>query len=597
MAAALRPILAGMGKVLLYVGAGYVFLVLISSALFTGPSGLPLLILAAIAFVLYRSGALDRLRPQIEGRVHVAAGTAPPAPRDALHAEASRYVRRFEGVERNLAAALAEDPLESPALVAVLASYLHEPPDARAGVEEEYRRQRDRLLTWRGRARSLGSPQLLENDALRSWLAEAEALDTELVAIERYVADIEGRAVAAEGLTDEALERVTRAGELLAAARTSVAAVADADSARALNERLDVAEKKRRDAWSALEKRKERPVSALRLADEATAVADEVTGEAGRIVGLPREVERRVAELETALRQVEGDLERVHDEFEAAASSYAPSSWREIGGVGHAARRAADRARRLLATAASLAGSSDPDELVQADRELEEARAALADAARLREAIERHLAKLETAAIEGRERVVRAEQEIDRAWSAARRRGNVAGAEELLRRASDLVGQAREGLASHQPDWLTIVELADRAAALVREAEAGGAAVAAESPRLELERVKARAKEARDSAWAQAIVRPVTAEIAPTLLQAAEDAYQAALRAERSAGDKTEADGLAAACAAFEQAERAAIAFCREIEGVDGQERAEAGEGDVAHTLVWDLRLTRPPRS
>ncbi|HEX2045083.1 MAG TPA: hypothetical protein VHF23_05600 [Gaiellaceae bacterium] len=589
-----------MGKILLYLGAGYVALVLISSALFTGPGGLPLLVLAAIVFALYRAGALDRLRPQANERVRLAPASAAPAPaEDALHADALRYVRRFEGAEGRLAAALPEDPLESPALVAVLASYLHEPPAARMGVEREYREQRDRFLAWRRSARLLASPHLLDESGLRGWLAAAEELGAELSEVERYVAEIEDRAEAAEGLADEALERATRAGELLGAARASAAAVPDEESARALNERLDVAEAKHGDAWKALEKGKERPVTALRLAEEAAALADEVARQAARIAGLPAEIERRLSELQSSLAQVEAELERVHEEFEAASSSYAPSCWHEIGGVGHAARRATDRARRLLASAARLAGSADADELGRAERELEDARLALADASRLRGAIERHLAKLETAAVEGRDRVVRAEQEIDRAWSAARRREDASGDEELLRRATDLVEQAREGLAKPQPDWLTIVELADRAGALARETDSGtSTAGASESPQLTLERVKARAKEARDSAWAHVIVRPAAAEAAPALLEAAEEAYQSALRAERSAGGASEGERLASALAAFEEAERAASAFCREVEGVDDALAARFQEGEVrvAHTLVWDLKLTRTGR-
>jgi hypothetical protein len=596
MAPASRPILTGMGKILLYVGAGYVFLVLVSSALFTGPSGLPLLVLAAIVFLLYRAGALDRLRPRVNAALGpVGAVRAPAPPADAL-----RYMRRFDGAERRLGAALPEDPLDSPALVAVLASYLHEPPAARAVVEEEYCRQRARLLEWRRRVHLLGAPYAVDERVFRGWLAEAKELDAELSGIERYVAEIERRAEGAEGLADEAVARTARAGELLAAARASVAALPDASSAGALNERLHVAETKQREAWSALEKGNERPVTALRLADEVAALADDVARQGARIAGLPAEIERRLVELETALEDVETSLERVHEEFEAAASSYAPSSWHEIGGVGHAARRARDRARRLHGSAARLARSGDPDELARAERELEEARLALADAGRLREAIERHLAKVETAAVEGRDRVVRAEQELDRAWSALRPDERGAG-DDVLQRAADLVEQARDGLRKPQPDWLTIVELAERGAALARGAQSGGSSPAAppRSRELGLDDAKAQAKEARDSAWAQAIVRPATAEAAPALLQAAEDAYQAALRAETSVTESSDEGSLAAAVAAFEQAERAAKAFCREVEDLEDARESgrDARETHVAHTLVWDLQVTRSVRS
>ncbi len=590
-----------MGKILLYAGAGYVFLVLVSAALFTGPSGLPLLILAAVVFFLYRAGTLEKLDPR--GNVPfglLRAAQLPALPSDELLADALRYVRRFDGAARRLAAAFPEDSLENPALVAVLAAYLHEPAEARESVEDEYRGQRVRFLAWRQNLGLLGSPHGLDEGGLHAWLQEARDLDVELSAIETYAAEIRSRAEATDGLTEKALEQAARAGELLASARAAAAAVADSGSARALNERLDVAQAKHREAWSALEKGNERPVTARRLADEAAAVADDIAKQAARIAALPKTVERRLSALATSIEGVRGDVERVHEEFEAAAASYAPSCWHEIGGVGHAARRALERARRLHESALRRAGSGDVDQLERAERDAEEAGLAVADGAKLAKAIERHLAKLEAAAVDGRERVVRAEQELDRAWSALRRdeRG---GGDDVLRRAADFVQQARDGLGKPQPDWLTIVELADRGAALAQGAHSGSASPVgrSRSRELALDDAKARAKEARDSAWACAIVRPATAEAAPGLLEAAEKAYQAALRAETSITESSDEGRLEAAFAAFESAERAARAFSREVEGLQDAREGEpdARETHVAHTLVWDLQVTRTVRS
>jgi hypothetical protein len=53
-----------MGKTLLYVGCGYLLLVLLSSALLTGPGSLPVLVLVGIVALLYRSGRLRGLRLQ-----------------------------------------------------------------------------------------------------------------------------------------------------------------------------------------------------------------------------------------------------------------------------------------------------------------------------------------------------------------------------------------------------------------------------------------------------------------------------------------------------------------------------------------------------
>jgi hypothetical protein len=600
-AGGLHPIRAGMGRVLLYVGCGYILLVLVSSALFTGPGGLPLLVLAAIVFFLYRSGVLAKLRPQANEPFELARALGSPAARDdGLLSDALGYACRFDEAEGRLAAALPEDPLENEALVEVLAAYLHEPPEARASVEDEYRSRREQLLDWRQRAHLLGSPHGLEDSALRAWLREAQGLDVELSALEAYAADIRHRANAMEGLAEQAVEQATRAGELLTAARAACAALDDARSAEFLSERLDVAEAKRREAWDTLEKGKERPVTALRLADESAALADDVKQRAARIAALPEEIKRRLSELETSIEQVQADLERVHDGFETAAASYAPSCWHEIGGVGHAARRALERARRLRESAARLAGSSDPNQLEHAEREAGEARLAVDDAARLREAIERHLEKLETAAVEGRDLVLRAEQGVDRAWSAVHEHGGRGGENELLQRAADLVQEARAALARPQPDWLTIVELANRGAELAREAQAGRSIpiVNSASPRLALEDAKARAKESRDAAWAEAIVRPATAATAPSLLEAAEDAYQAAVRVEASLGDAPDEGTLKAALAAFEEAERMAAGFSRQVEDPEDARALprEAGDAHSAHTLVWDLKLTRTVR-
>ena len=167
------PITLGVRRIVLYIVCGYVALVLLSSALYTGPGSLPLLVLAGIAFFLYRSGRLWALRPCLP-----AAGRPPSfasSGREKALAEARRLARRFDGAKRRLPAALPEDPLENDALVAVLALYLHEPAEARASVENEYLARREEFLAWRQRARLLGSPQRLDAGDLGVWLEEARS--------------------------------------------------------------------------------------------------------------------------------------------------------------------------------------------------------------------------------------------------------------------------------------------------------------------------------------------------------------------------------------------------------------------------------------
>ena len=585
-----------MGRILLYIGGGYVLLVLIASTLAIGPIGLPLLVLVAILYFIHRGGGLEKLRAGREVTFSLGSPGALPAPADdGLLAEAQQYTRRFESAEPRLLAALPEDPLESAALVAVLSAHLHEPPEAQARLEAEYRARRAQLVAWSERVRTLGSPDAVGAGGLRAWLAEAEEIAAELSEIEAYAEDLEGRSAATEGLLEKALERATRAGAALTAARTDVESVGDSRATSDLRELLDAAEAKRREAWNALENGKERPFSALRFADEAAALAEDAKRQAARITALPRELERQLAQLQPSIEQVTADLERVHEEFDAAADSYAPSCWHEIGGFGQAAQRAVERARRLRDEATRRAESFDPDQLEQARKDADQARLALDDAIRLRDAIERHLDKVEAAALQGRERVIQAEQELDRAWAAVRESG--AGADELLQRAADLVREARDGLAKAQPDWLTIVELADRGAGLAREARAGtSSAPAAAAPvNRTLEEAQVHAKDARDSAWAHAIVRPDAAEDIRSLLDAAEEAYQRALRAQTAAGDES---GIEAALAAFGEAEKLAAAFCTEFEGrVEKRSgRRVAVDENGAHTLVWNIELKRSSR-
>ena len=192
--------------------------------------------------------------------------------------------------------------------------------------------------------------------------------------------------------------------------------------------------------------------------------------------------------------------------------------------------------------------------------------------------------------------MLRAEQEIDRAWASVHERGDSGSENELLRRAAELVQRARDGLARPQPDWLAIVELADRASRLAREARAepSRAMAGLESLRVALEDAKARAKDSRDSAWAQAIVKPATADGAPSLLEATEESYQAAVRLEASLGESPDQDSLEGALAAFEEAHRMAAGFLRAAASLeDGAAPEEAGDAHAAHTLVWDLDRTR----
>lgn len=307
-------------------------------------------------------------------------------------------------------------------------------------------------------------------------------------------------------------------------------------------------------------------MTARRLAAEATELAAAVQEEAARVAALPGDVRHRLQELGSALEHMREELDLVEAEVRSAATSYAVSSWREIGGVGNAAREAVERAARLHDAAAE---DAEALHLERAARALEDADAALAEAERLRGAIRAHLDKLETAALEARERVVSAEKEVDGAQGRE--------PDERVERAAELVREARAKLESERPDWLAIVELSDRAAELARGAAAPEPAAHDRS----IAEAKARAEEARETALAWAIVAPAAAEHEHALLEEANQFF-------REASD----DPTERAIERFAAAEQAAEAFTARVQARRGPKGSrDDAAPQLGHALVWDLAV------
>jgi hypothetical protein len=528
------------GRILVYVVVGYVVFAVVMSALVSVPWLLLLLVLLFFAFSR-RSGSWTSYARELVG------------PRAGELQATPDQVGRLRSASQRLAPEFPDDRLENPALVAVLAPYAYEPPEERERVEQEFDSWRERFVAWRRRVEEFGTN------------ASLDELVQEQSALEAYVAELRKRAAAADDLPQRALDEVTRAGELIRGARASLR-----EDAPGLAERLDAAGAKHAEAWAAVGGDAPRPVTALRLAAEAVKVAVAVQAEAARAAGLPDDVRRRLQELAPAIERMRDGLDVVEAEVRGAASTYAVSSWREIGGVGGAARDALERAERLHRAAAEDAASQDPARLERAARALDEVSAALEDAERLRSAIDAHLRKLETAALEARERVVAAEKEVDRAQGSE--------PDQRVERAADLARQARAGLESERPDWLAIVELADRAAELARGTGAG-----AEPPsgvlQQPLDEAKARAAEAHETALAWAIVAPAAADLERLMLEEADRLYREAVET-----------GSAAAFSAAEAAAEAFVARVQRRRGLKGG-RDDAAPSPLGHALVWDLAV------
>ena len=540
-----------MGRIIAYLVVAYVAFVLFMTLLLSARLLLFLLLLLVFLFFRFRRGSWARYVHELEGpralpwsRRELEPGPPPSA--------TGRELQRLRGAAERLGREFPENRLENAALVSVLALYTHEPAEERERVEQEFDSWRDRFVAWRQRLADFGGA------------GDPTALEEERAALEAYVDELRRRAAEADELPQRALDEVTRAGALIEAARAACAGVSESSP---LVERLDAAVAKHAEAWGAVGGEASRPMTARRLAAEATELAGAVQEEAVRVAALPGDVRHRLQELGPALEHMREELDLVEAEVRSAATSYAVSSWREIGGVGNAAREAVERAARLHAAAAEEAGSRH---LERAARALDDAEAALAEAERLRGAIDAHLRKLETAALEARERVVSAEKEVDRAQGRE--------PDERVERAAELVREARAKLEGERPDWLAIVELSDRAAELARGA---GAAPEPAADDRSVAEARARAEEARETALAWAIVAPAAAEHEHALLEEANQLF-------REASD----DPTERAIERFAAAEQAAEAFTARVQARRGPKggREEAAP-QLGHALVWDLAV------
>jgi hypothetical protein len=363
-------------------------------------------------------------------------------------------VERLEDRRNALAPALPEDPLDNDHLVQIMGALVNEPAAERDRVEAEYRDHVTQFAAWaenlarlrrrlpRFEAGTLGGQA--DDDE-----AELERLGAVAASLEAYVDGLAGRSKRAQALPDEALEAATRAGEALEEARASYEKLGAGSAPE-----LDAADEKLRRAWDALEKGHERPETAEKLAAEVEATA----AAAEKRLSLPDEIVKRRSQVETTSAGLERELQALAERFRAAALVHAPSSWRELEGIQQMVGEELELAWEL-----SPAGADDEE---TAER-LEQASAALARGQALARRIAAQLDALERAALEARNEVEEAERAIDRAWASAADRGT--SREARLRRAGELVQQARAELERDKPDWLEVSALAERSAKLAAE--------------------------------------------------------------------------------------------------------------------------------
>ena len=546
-----------MGTVVKYVAVGYVVLVVLGSLTLVGPEGLWLLVLLLLVGVVWAS---RKGLPFGEMPTHVL-----PAPTVAGPLPSPDTLRpRLESLSRDLP----DDPLDSPLVVALADLYDHEPPDERERLDQEYHEQRERLVTCRSALERGESEELLRR---------------EVDGVEAYVSGL--RATAARAGDDPvgaALGATGEASDALAAARVEAGAVEGA-AAGELDERLADAEPKLRTAQGAFAKGAERPLLALRLADEVERTAAEVLGRARRLRGLPDELERRLHEFDRAAVRLDRELARVKEDFRTASQQYAPSCWTEVRGVGASAAQSAERARRYRSAAAAKIQTS----AAEAKEELDEAFRALERAQALAAKISDHLSRLEEASLTARERVSAAERAIEAGWAANGDRDDDA----VFGRSRELVSQARAELEQSRPDWLRAVELAASARGLVQPREAEIVDTQVADGGLE---TRARAKEVRDDAWAHGLVSDDVETTVRPLLDEVEHLYRRAVEMDAAPRDGDGRARDAEALEAYRLAERRARQVRAEIADVYAgsiarrSRRSETpAPSSEAELLVW----------
>ena len=282
---------------------------------------------------------------------------------------------------RELQARLPADPLESDAIVNAWSVHSGDPA-ADARLRETYDAVRGSAAEVQRALEAGGNT------------ARAERLQTKLD-------DVEGYLRAVDLLAEHEPELLGQALSEHAEARSAV------DGAGLPVDRLLDADAKLQGAREALRRHDERPVDAIRLANEA----EQIVVDAKQSAALAKRLEAA----ESALR--------------AAEARHAPGALAETRGLPEVARGQLDRGA-LRAAHATL------------------------------DLVEAHLGALERAAVSARPKLETAEEAVDAAFA----RGDAAAP-----RAAELTKEARAQLDADRPDWLEIDALAERALRMVDE--------------------------------------------------------------------------------------------------------------------------------
>jgi chromosome segregation ATPase len=183
------------------------------------------------------------------------------------------YERHFTDAERELEARLPDDALESPAMLELL-SAAGDDADNASAVREQYAQLQSRFNDWREEFERLHDQNVTGAFGLPDEFAERYAdLDRRLTQLLADVKQLDDRAKAVQSETEDPLDKIAEGALKLEQAKATCARAFGNKVPDGVAAKLALAAAKLADARAAIAAGAERPLDAVRLAQEASALA------------------------------------------------------------------------------------------------------------------------------------------------------------------------------------------------------------------------------------------------------------------------------------------------------------------------------------
>ena len=365
------------------------------------------------------------------------------------------YEKRFTDAERSLESKLPENVLDSPALVELLSAYEHDAGQSEA-IRREYAQLQQRFKEWRDEFDQLHALNASGAVGLPKEFAQRyDELDHQLTQLLADVKRLDARATEVDRATDDPLDQIAQGALMLEQAKATCAHAFGNKVPDELSSQLTLGSEKLAQARGAIAAGAERPLDAVKLAQEVSTLATAVMARSKELAKVPDELGATQADVAKRSAQLAAEIVSAKATLETAAESCAPSCLSDVRAYAAEAEQAVAQARSLAAgDAAGLASANE----------------SLARAVELVKRIDDHLAALDQAALQGRHQVEQAERAVDQAWArvtaSSRPQDEVERADRVAARARELAAEARKEIEQTRPDWFHAASLSKRAVEL-----------------------------------------------------------------------------------------------------------------------------------